>query len=89
VTVVRGRGIQINKPPLPERPSLVPGDPKATARNRSTAKHLIARVHWPEKVRPEEYDGCPIECQCGWEGKVGEWLAHRGTTDKEKERRDG
>lgn len=62
----------------------MPGDPKADWRNRSRAKHLIANIHWPEKVTPDQYDGCPIECICGWAGKVGEWLGHRGSTDSDK-----
>jgi hypothetical protein len=49
--------------------------PQPVKVRRST--HVIANVHWPQGVRPEEYDGCPIECACGWSGVVGEWLAHR------------
>ncbi len=54
---------------------LLPGTDKQGTKPRRA--HLIASVHWPQGVRPEEYDGCPIECICGWAGVVGEWQAHR------------
>jgi len=53
------------------------GNSPLPARNAKKGTHLIANVHWPQGVKPAEYDGCPIECTCGWSGKVGAWAAHR------------
>lgn len=53
------------------------GNSPQPKKNLKKGTHLIADIHWPQGVTPEEYDECPIVCACGWRGKVGEWLAHR------------
>lgn len=37
-------------------------------------RHTIERIHYERGVPSEE---APIECDCGWTGRAGDFVAHR------------
>lgn len=56
------------------------GNSPQPTKNLRRGTHVIADIHWPQGVTPDQYDGCPIECACGWSGTVGEWSGHRAAS---------
>lgn len=59
---------------MTRRPGLAGQDQRANDRRR-VRRHVIRVITYRPGVPSGE---APIECECGWEGTGGQWMAHRG-----------
>jgi hypothetical protein len=53
------------------------GNSPQPAQNIPRSPHRIARVEWPQGVKPSGYDACRLVCECGWDRTVGEFADHK------------